>query len=61
LYIDQLNQDYDNPILERIDCVILKREGFADRAKELSCRQHIETTNDKDVFFILFSLLLQVV
>lgn len=58
LYIDQLNQDYDNPILRK-EMIALsdKEKDLRDRAKEiiLKADKHSET-NDKDYVFFHFIL-----
>ena len=57
LYIDQLNQDYDNPILRK-ELVALsnKEKDLRDRAKEIILKGDSNSeTNDKDyVFFFSF-------
>jgi SSS family solute:Na+ symporter len=58
LYIDQLNQDYDNPIL-RNELVGLsnKEKGLRDRAKEIIHKADENSeTNDKDYVFFYFIL-----
>jgi solute:Na+ symporter, SSS family len=58
LYMDQLNQDYDNPILRK-ELVTLsnKEKDLRDRAKEIikKADPHSET-NDKDYVFFHFIL-----
>jgi hypothetical protein len=55
IYIDQLNQDYDNPSTKRINCPISKRKDLRDRAKIILKADSGSETNDKDyVFSILF-------
>ena len=58
LYIDQLNQDYDNPILRK-EMIALsdKEKDLRDRAKEIITKadSHSET-NDKDYVFFHFIL-----
>ena len=58
LYIDQLNQDYDNPILRK-EMIALsdKEKDLRDRAKEIISKadNHSET-NDKDYVFFHFIL-----
>jgi SSS family solute:Na+ symporter len=58
LYIDQLNQDYDNPILRK-ELVALsnKEKDLRDRAKEIILRADSRSeTNDKDYVFFHFIL-----
>lgn len=58
LYIDQLNQDYDNPILRK-ELVNLsnKEKDLRDRAKEIISRADKNSeTNDKDYVFFHFIL-----
>ncbi|MDD5149947.1 MAG: sodium:solute symporter [Flavobacterium sp.] len=58
LYIDQLNQDYDNPILRKeLVGLSSKEKDLRDRAKEiiLKADSHSET-NDKDYVFFHFIL-----
>ncbi|MFV5684209.1 sodium:solute symporter family transporter [Flavobacterium sp. GB2R13] len=58
LYIDQLNQDYDNPILRK-ELVALsnKEKDLRDRAKEIILKADIHSeTNDKDYVFFHFIL-----
>jgi SSS family solute:Na+ symporter len=58
LYIDQLNQDYDNPILRKeLIALSNKEKDLRDRAKEiiLKADSHSET-NDKDYVFFHFIL-----
>jgi SSS family solute:Na+ symporter len=56
LYIDQLNQDYDNPILRK-ELVTLsnKEKDLRDRAKEIITKADSNSeTNDKDYVFFHF-------
>jgi hypothetical protein len=55
LYIDQLNQDYDNPILRK-ELIAISQRKERDRAKEIILKADSGSeTNDKDyVFSILF-------
>ncbi|MBF4487082.1 sodium:solute symporter [Flavobacterium sp. CSZ] len=58
LYIDQLNQDFDNPILRK-ELVTLsnKEKDLRDRAKEIISRADpASETNDKDYVFFHFIL-----
>lgn len=58
LYIDQLNQDYDNPILRKeLIALSSKEKDLRDHAKELiqKADEHSET-NDKDYVFFHFIL-----
>jgi SSS family solute:Na+ symporter len=58
LYIDQLNQDYDNPILRK-ELVVLsnKEKDLRDRAKEIILKADSNSeTNDKDYVFFHFIL-----
>nr|WP_315241810.1 sodium:solute symporter [uncultured Flavobacterium sp.] len=58
LYIEQLNQDYDNPILRK-ELVTLsnKEKDLRDRAKELISKADSNSeTNDKDYVFFHFIL-----
>ena len=58
LYIDQLNQDYDNPILRK-ELVTLsnKEKDLRDRAKEIILKADSNSeTNDKDYVFFHFIL-----
>ena len=58
LYIDQLNQDYDNPILRK-ELVALsnKEKDLRDRAKEIILKADGNSeTNDKDYVFFHFIL-----
>jgi solute:Na+ symporter, SSS family len=58
LYIDQLNQDFDNPILRK-ELVTLsnKEKDLRDRAKEIILRADPRSeTNDKDYVFFHFIL-----
>lgn len=58
LYIDQLNQDYDNPILRKeLIGLSNKEQDLRDRAKEIihKADEHSET-NDKDYVFFHFIL-----
>jgi SSS family solute:Na+ symporter len=58
LYIDQLNQDYDNPILRK-ELVALsnKEKDLRDKAKEIITKADSNSeTNDKDYVFFHFIL-----
>nr|WP_315188117.1 sodium:solute symporter [uncultured Flavobacterium sp.] len=58
LYIDQLNQDYDNPILRK-ELITLsnKEKDLRDRAKEIILKVDKNSeTNDKDYVFFHFIL-----
>ena len=58
LYIEQLNQDYDNPILRK-ELVTLsnKEKDLRDRAKEIIAKADSNSeTNDKDYVFFHFIL-----
>ena len=58
LYIDQLNQDYDNPILRK-ELVALsnKEKDLRDKAKEIILKaDSTSETNDKDYVFFHFIL-----
>lgn len=58
LYIDQLNQDYDNPALrkELVDLAIKEKE-LRDKAKEIISKADKDSeTNDKDYVFFYFIL-----
>ena len=58
MYIDQLNQDYDNPILRK-ELVALsnKEKDLRDRAKEIILKADSNSeTNDKDYVFFHFIL-----
>jgi Na+/proline symporter len=58
LYIEQLNQDYDNPILRK-ELVALsnKEKDLRDRAKEIISKADSNSeTNDKDYVFFHFIL-----
>jgi Na+/proline symporter len=58
LYIDQLNQDYDNPILRKEMITLSNKEkDLRDRAKQIISKadSHSET-NDKDYVFFYFIL-----
>ncbi|MFE3870739.1 sodium:solute symporter [Flavobacterium sp. ZS1P70] len=58
LYIDQLNQDYDNPILRK-ELITLsnKEKDLRDRAKEIILKADSGSeTNDKDYVFFHFIL-----
>jgi Na+/proline symporter len=58
LYIDQLNQDYDNPILRK-ELITLsnKEKDLRDRAKEIILKADKNSeTNDKDYVFFHFIL-----
>lgn len=58
LYIDQLNQDYDNPILRKeLVALSLKEKELRDCAKEIITYADNRTeTNDKDYVFFHFIL-----
>jgi Na+/proline symporter len=58
LYIDHLNQNYDNPILRRkLIAISSKENDLRDQAKELiSKADNKAETNDKDYVFINFIL-----
>jgi Na+/proline symporter len=58
LYIDQLNQDYDNPILRKELVGLSSREkDLRDRAKEIITKADENSeTNDKDYVFFHFIL-----
>lgn len=58
LYIDQLNQDYDNPILRKELVGLSSREkDLRDRAKEIITKADSNSeTNDKDYVFFHFIL-----
>jgi len=58
LYIDQLNQDYDNPILRReLIALSSKEKDLRDRAKEIILKADTGSeTNDKDYVFFHFIL-----
>ena len=58
LYIDQLNQDYDNPILRKELVGLSSREkDLRDRAKEIILKADSNSeTNDKDYVFFHFIL-----
>lgn len=58
LYIDHLNQSYDNPILRRkLIALSIKENDLRDQAKELiSKADNKAETNDKDYVFINFIL-----
>ncbi|WP_269225388.1 sodium:solute symporter [Flavobacterium eburneipallidum] len=58
LYIDQLNQDYDNPILRKELVALSSREkDLRDRAKEIIQKADSNSeTNDKDYVFFHFIL-----
>ncbi len=58
LYIDQLNQDYDNPILRKELVGLSSREkDLRDRAKEIITKADSRSeTNDKDYVFFHFIL-----
>jgi hypothetical protein len=56
LYIDQLNQSYDNPILRKLVALSKKRFERSSKGNNLKADSNSET-NDKDyVFFILSKL-----
>jgi Na+/proline symporter len=58
LYIDQLNQDYDNPILRKeLIALSTKEKDLRDRAKEIILKADSNSeTNDKDYVFFHFIL-----
>lgn len=58
LYIDHLNQNYDNPILRRkLTAISNKENDLRDQAKELISKADDKAeTNDKDYVFINFIL-----
>ncbi len=58
LYIDQLNQEYDNPILKKEMITLSNKEkDLRERAKEIISKADIESeTNDKDYVFFHFIL-----
>jgi SSS family solute:Na+ symporter len=58
LYIDQLNQDYDNPILRKeLVGLSAKEKDLRDRAKEIILKADSSSeTNDKDYVFFHFIL-----
>jgi Na+/proline symporter len=58
LYIDQLNQDYDNPILRKeLIALSNKEKDLRDRAKEIILKADSGSeTNDKDYVFFHFIL-----
>ncbi|MEL1242120.1 sodium:solute symporter [Flavobacterium flavipallidum] len=58
LYIDQLNQDYDNPILRKeLVAISTKEKDLRDRAKEIIHKvDKSSETNDKDYVFFHFIL-----
>ncbi len=58
LYIDQLNQDYDNPILRKeLVALSAKEKDLRDRAKEIILKADADSeTNDKDYVFFYFIL-----
>ncbi|OXG00425.1 SSS family transporter [Flavobacterium araucananum] len=58
LYIDQLNQDYDNPYLRKqLVALSNKEKDLRDRAKEIILRADSNSeTNDKDYVFFHFIL-----
>ena len=58
LYIDQLNQDYDNPILRKeLVALSTKEKDLRDRAKEIILKADSGSeTNDKDYVFFHFIL-----
>jgi len=58
LYIDQLNQDYDNPILRKeLVAMSNKEKDLRDRAKEIILKADKNSeTNDKDYVFFHFIL-----
>jgi len=58
LYIDQLNQDYDNPILRKeLVAISTKEKDLRDHAKEIILKADSDSeTNDKDYVFFHFIL-----
>ncbi|GIQ59799.1 hypothetical protein Flavo103_29350 [Flavobacterium collinsii] len=58
LYIDQLNQDFDNPILRKeLVTISNKEKDLRDRAKEIISKADSNSeTNDKDYVFFHFIL-----
>jgi len=58
LYIDHLNQNYDNPILrKKLTALSYKENDLRDQAKELISKADAKAeTNDKDYVFINFIL-----
>ena len=58
LYIDQLNQDYDNPMLRKeLIALSSKEKDLRDRAKEIILKSDSNSeTNDKDYVFFHFIL-----
>lgn len=58
LYIDQLNQDYDNPILRKeLIALSSKEKDLRERAKEIILKADSNSeTNDKDYVFFHFIL-----
>ncbi len=58
LYIDQLNQDYDNPILRKeLVALSTKEKDLRDKAKEIILKAEPNSeTNDKDYVFFHFIL-----
>ncbi len=58
LYIDQLNQDYDNPILRKeLVAISTKEKDLRDHAKEIILKADNDSeTNDKDYVFFHFIL-----
>ena len=58
LYIDQLNQDFDNPILRKeLVALSLKEKDLRDKAKEIILKADSNSeTNDKDYVFFHFIL-----
>jgi SSS family transporter len=58
LYIDQLNQDYDNPILRKeLVAISTKEKDLRDHAKEIILKADSGSeTNDKDYVFFHFIL-----
>jgi hypothetical protein len=54
LYIDQLNQDYDNPIRKRISHIQIKKKNLRSSKGIILKADSNSETNDKDyVFFFL--------
>ena len=58
MYIDQLNQDYDNPILRKeLVAISTKEKDLRDHAKEIILKADSSSeTNDKDYVFFHFIL-----
>ena len=57
LYIDHLNQNFDNPILNKLKELAGREKDLRDQAKELIEKADIKAeTNDKDYVFLHFIL-----